>query len=119
MSKRIIEKPELFFCLAGPVGVDLDSVSDALIQQLSLFGYDHFISGSNELRRSFNNNALMAMLSLFQIQKARAKYTGNPELPAHGVAYIIRQLKRPRKFGYSVRYMENRFFRSQPMQILN
>jgi hypothetical protein len=39
MSETIIDTPELFFCLAGPVGVDLDSVSDALIQQLWLFGY--------------------------------------------------------------------------------
>jgi cytidine deaminase len=41
----------------------------------------------------------MALLSLFQIQKAREKHTQNPEQPAHGVAYIIRQLKRPEEIS--------------------
>jgi len=128
MSQKRIERPELFFCLVGPVGIDLDVVHNALADQLRLFGYDSeaihitellptidpslskpfptlydrydkLITRSNELRALFGNNALMAQLAFLLIQGARHKRTGSHQKPAHGTAYIIRQLKRPEEIN--------------------
>ena len=39
MAETTIENPELFFCLAGPIGVDLDNITQAISKTLATFGY--------------------------------------------------------------------------------
>jgi len=122
MSKAKIDRPELFFCLVGPVGVDLEGVYSVVSQQLELYGYkpklinitdvipvivpggavkygslyeryNDLITKSNSLREAFGN-AIMADLALFLIRGARSEFTRSPDKAAEGVAYIVRQLKR-------------------------
>jgi hypothetical protein len=39
-STDILKYPELFFCLAAPIGVDLGTVARILTNQLKIFRYD-------------------------------------------------------------------------------
>lgn len=123
-NDQVIERPGLFFCLCGPIGVNMDVVASAIIEQLKLFGYksefihltdilqaidrslderapslsDHYnrlIESANVYRDKLGRKALMAELGFFQIQEARKRITGDPLKPAHETAYIIRQFKRP------------------------
>ncbi|MDO9419008.1 anti-phage dCTP deaminase [Pararhizobium sp.] len=118
-----IENPELFFCLVGPVGTDLDQVTSAISNQLQLFGYDSetvhlttilpaltgipeqeyptlydrydsLISRSNALREDFDDDSLMAKLGFFLIQDIRDKRQADATKANRPVAYIIRQFKR-------------------------
>ncbi|MDP2803920.1 MAG: anti-phage dCTP deaminase [Phreatobacter sp.] len=133
MAQNKITRPELFFCLAGPVGVDLDAINQRFETQLQQYNYkavhihitellplikeslggpfdtlaeryDRLISGANELRKSLDDDRLMAILSLFQIRAERAKLAeqrdGRAEGDRPGIAYIIRQLKRPEEIRF-------------------
>ncbi|KAB0267954.1 anti-phage dCTP deaminase [Microvirga brassicacearum] len=124
MTSKLVEYPELFFCLAGPIGVDLDETAEAIEQKLKLFGYDvenihitkliplldnklarkfdtlfdrydTLITRSNELRREYGDNSIMAMLSILKIREYRYRKHQDSDKALHKTAYIIRQLKRP------------------------
>jgi len=117
------DRPELFFGLAAPVGVNLEVVMQTLAGLLQNHGYkalpvhltdilpaidethptkfeslfdqyDARIKSANELRRKFGND-IMAAAGLFQIRAKRKAITGSSDKPAPGTAYLIRQLKRP------------------------
>lgn len=123
LSKKIIETPELFFCLVAPIATDLNQVISVLSGQLAIFGYDTeviqitdilpsldesigpkfdtlyqrydtLIRKANDLRDKFGSHDLMAMLSFFLIREARARRDADPAKKDRPVAYIIRQLKR-------------------------
>lgn len=123
-SAPVVDRPELFFCLCGPIGVNLEVVSSAIREQLRLFGYKcedihlteileiidpklkekpeslskrytGLIESANEFRKKTGHKQLMAELGFFLIQNARKRLTEDEIKPAHGTAYIIRQLKRP------------------------
>jgi deoxycytidylate deaminase len=120
-------KPELFFCLCAPIGVNLDRVTDALSAQLSIYGYetriikltemlsvldpklpstfktlfdryDRRIKSANRIRKA-TSDAVMAATSLFMIRSERATISGKESKAANGVAYIIKQLKRPEEIA--------------------
>lgn len=122
------ENPELIFCLAGPLGVDIDKVIQTIEEKLTLFnyrsesirltdilpivdplykppfpsleeGYRERIASANRLCDAFGNH-FMSLAGLFFVQSRRAKYSKDPQVAAEGVAYIIRQLKRPEEIQF-------------------
>ncbi|MCW2319294.1 cytidine deaminase [Rhodoblastus acidophilus] len=128
MTRRKIDFPELFFCIVAPIGTDLDDLTEALGAKLGLLGYhvekihitdvlkvidntlpndfaseydryDKLIKHSNSLRKSFNDDALLAKISFFLIQDKRKKFEEAPAPKKEGIAYIIRQFKRPEEIG--------------------
>lgn len=124
-TKPLIEHPELVFGLAGPLGVDLESLSDSLSHSLSAVGYHavtiklteemmaytaevqapatqayHDLIASKmdyatELCRKYDGPATMALIAIDAIQRKRGEITGSIKKPEPSTAYIIRQLKRP------------------------
>lgn len=123
MSHNKIEFPELFFCLVGPVGVDLDLITESLEEELRNYGYrtknihltDVFksfpnyieikhnslserikslISKGNELRENYGAD-VMARLGIFQIRQERKQSNVGSDQALEKVAYIVRQFKRP------------------------
>ncbi|MFK0382358.1 anti-phage dCTP deaminase [Agrobacterium sp. NPDC090273] len=58
--------------------------------------YASLISQADTVRRSVNNNAALACLAISDIRRVRTRRNGKhqPDQPALGTAYIIRQLKR-------------------------
>jgi cytidine deaminase len=122
-NEIIINQPELFFCLVGPIGTDLEQVSLSISNQLMMFGYDcetvhltsilpaltgekepeyptlydrysNLIDQANALRDDFKDDSLMAKLGFFIIQDIRDKRAADPSKAKKPVAYIIRQFKR-------------------------
>lgn len=118
-----IERPELFFCLAAPIGTDLDQVTNALKSKLKNYEYDievihitkllpavdktfdqnfsgfyekysNLIASANGLREKFEDNSIMAKLALLMIGDCREKRNNNSKLKNKPVAYVIRQFKR-------------------------
>jgi deoxycytidylate deaminase len=120
--------PELFFGIAGPIGVNIEAICDSLANALRLVGYDsaqvHLtkemmayrlpvppekapdsnfytevifkIKYANALCAEFKDAATLARIALRSISNVRPRYSGHSQaLPKTGVAYIIRQLKRP------------------------
>ena len=124
MSKdSLIPQPELFFCLVGPIGTDLEQVTQSITGQLQMFGYDcetvhltkilpavtgepepeyptlydryaSLIDRANSLRDDFKDDSLMAKLGFFMIQDIREARAADPVKAKRPVAYIIRQFKR-------------------------
>ncbi len=124
MKSAKIQFPELFFCLVAPIGTDLDEVNGCLEAQLTRLGYhvepihitdilkvvdanipkdfsseydryDKLILHSNNLRSSFDDDAILAKLAFFLIQDKRNKFRSESSQKFNGIAYIIRQFKRP------------------------
>lgn len=120
---NVIEKPELLFCLVGPVGTDLEQITDLMSSQLRLYGYDiepihltkllpsilgiedagyetlsqrynSLISLSNKLREDTGDDSVMAKLGLMMIQGVRERRLSDPATSSRPVAYVIRQFKR-------------------------
>ncbi len=120
------QKPELFIGLVGPIGVDLDYVQEMLVLELSHLGYSSvplritelmkeiktdisiednsfsakyhsLISYADEVCAKNNSSAALAALVVARIRAERATISGDPENPALGHAYIIRQFKRPQE----------------------
>jgi len=118
------KEPELIFGLVGPIGVDLDYVSNALGDSLSDVGYDartikitdlmrevpadlpldavgyidsfkQRIAYANRVRELLGRNDALAILAVSAIRQFRAEQAGSEEEPLPRQAYIIRQLKRP------------------------
>lgn len=109
---------ELVFGFVGPTGVDLDLACDVLVEQLQAVRYssrvvksrdiislsgavpakeceriEAYMDAGNELREA-NTDAIVALRAIGRIRAIRAEITGDPELPAARVAYIVRSLKR-------------------------
>lgn len=124
MKSTKIKFPELFFYLVAPIGTDLDEVNGCLGSKLASLGYhvepihitdilkvvdanipsdflseydryDKLISHSNNLRSSFDDDAILAKLAFFLIQDRRNKLSSDVLPKYNGIAYIIRQFKRP------------------------
>lgn len=122
-STRVIEKPELFFCLVGPVGTDLDQVSNIISDQLRLYSYDteiihltkvfpallgekedkfdtlidrydSLISRANKLREDTQDDSVMAKVGIMMIQSIRQQRACDLSKSTRPVAYVIRQFKR-------------------------
>lgn len=118
------DHPELIFGLVGPIGVDLESVTEALSSALRDFEYDaqvfritdlmrevkvglpldgtgyvesfqQRIAYANRVREQLGRNEALAILAISAIRQFRAKLGGSVEEPRSKQAYIIRQFKRP------------------------
>lgn len=118
-----IENPELFFCLVGPIGTNIELVSELLVRQLNEYKYDaeiihltsliptilgeenykpkseedrydYLIKKSNHFRKITEDDSIMARLALVMIQDIRNKRSGDATKRNKPVAYIIRQFKR-------------------------
>jgi deoxycytidylate deaminase len=119
-----IKSPELVFGIAGPIGVDIDTITQSLRHALGSVNYrseviklttemrkfpvdipasgptyfDDMISKmnyGNELCRKFRDPAALAGIAIMAIRKARASISFAVNQPVESIAYIIRQLKRP------------------------
>lgn len=117
-------KPELFFGLVGPIGVDLESVQTSLEAELKKVGYGVIPVRATDVMTSVNlpikitensyyekyralieyaddvckvvgSKAALAALCVAEIKRRRLEITGNEGTPADGYAFIIRQFKRP------------------------
>lgn len=102
MSKQSVETndialPELIFGLVGPIGVNLNSVQDALIQSLKNVDYDYhtihitkvleeFLGGEDILGGATYDTELHKKIEL--ANKFREKYKNNNALAALSVSYI-------------------------------
>lgn len=122
-ATEVSKNPELIFGLVGPIGVDLDFVTDKLFEELKKLNYtphkirlsdkmkafdvgvnidetsflnyyDTQISFANKFREECGNPAAMAGLTVSEIRKIR-KNAGDEDTPLIGNAFIVRQLKRP------------------------
>jgi hypothetical protein len=118
------KEPELIFGLVGPIGVDLEYVTDVLSEALSSVSYETRVLRVTELMREVNTglpldatgyidsfrqriayankvrdllqrNDALAILAVSAIRQFRAEQGGSEEEPLAKQAYIIRQLKRP------------------------
>lgn len=120
----VIEFPELIFGLVGPIGVDLDFVSNTLDDSLKSFGYSLWsirltelmrevksdvdlkttssviesynskINYANDLREKYAAKDLLAALAIGAIRKLRPPKIED-EKSVPRTAFIIRQLKTP------------------------
>lgn len=116
--------PELVFGLVGPIGVDLEFVTEVLGDSLAAVGYEartiritelmrevnvelpldgggyiesfkQRIAYANKVREVLQRNDALAIMAVSAIRQFRAEQGGNEEEPLTKQAYIIRQLKRP------------------------
>ncbi|MGL4439388.1 MAG: anti-phage dCTP deaminase, partial [Bosea sp. (in: a-proteobacteria)] len=119
-----IHNPELVFGIVGPIGVNIDSVVDALkdglrtvqyeshvihltdfieddridiiIDKNSYFKkYESLIAYGNAFRSLAKTSSALAGVAVARIREIRKSTKGNADQPALGNAYIIRQFKRP------------------------
>jgi deoxycytidylate deaminase len=133
-----IEKPELFVGIAGPIGVDIDAISISLNDALIGVGYrpvpirlteemtliptdipiqpDDFYAEAiskmrygNAVRNKTRDPAALARLAVQAIRERRKLISGNADLAADGVAYVIRQLKRPEEVEFLRRLYGRQF----------
>jgi deoxycytidylate deaminase len=122
--EETISNPELIFGMAGPIGVDLNGVVNALVNRLRYVRYNAIvihitdymetskidlvidkssyfkkystlIEYANKFRQVTKSDAAMAGLAVNRIRIERAKISGSENDPALGTAFIIRQFKRP------------------------
>lgn len=118
------DHPELIFGLVGPIGVDLEAVTDELKDALRAVGYDsqvfritdlmrevkvglqldatgyvesfkQRIAYANRVREQVGRNDALGILAISAIRQFRQSACGNAEQPVSKQAYIIRQFKRP------------------------
>jgi hypothetical protein len=123
-SLPVEEYPELVFGLVGPIGVDLESVTDCLSKALDDVGYEsktiritelmkevplglpldatgyidsyrQRINYANKVRQVLKRNDALAILAISAIREFRLEATGSTDDPKSKQAYIIRQFKRP------------------------
>jgi hypothetical protein len=125
--KKII-RPELVIGLVAPIGVDMDVVQSQIAAALRQVKYESHlvhitkiiynmtnesrsedkrnfeqkINFSNELRRKYNDNSILAAVAIDHIRKERVKRNkskpnyekGKKNEAIDGFAFIVRQLKR-------------------------
>lgn len=117
-----LKGPELVFGLVGPIGTDLNMVTNVLTEELTRVGYKtvliqisqlmHLLtptlpkSGPEDVRYKTHMTAgtnlrgelgeeVLALLSCIKISAERAARSGDAKVPADRQAYIIRSLKHP------------------------
>lgn len=117
-------QPELIFGIVGPIGVDLEFVTEALSEALAEVGYDtqnfritelmrevkvgldldasgyidsfkQRIAYANKVRELLKRNDALAILAISAIRQFRNEKGGSEEEPLTKQAYVIRQFKRP------------------------
>ena len=127
-------RPELIIGLVGPIGCNIDSVQAQIDAALKQVGYatkaisisegiatlweekhgkkpelaslEDKISAGNDIRRTYENNGILAVYAMMKIRQLRKEihcgrektYPGNVDqasIPTDGTAFIIRQFKRP------------------------
>lgn len=118
------DKPEIFFGLVGPIGVDLETVETTIARELKHLEYESvpiritelmkavetgvelksnsysekyhsLIKYADEVCKLAGSSAALAGLAVAKIRAERQRITGNEKTPALGHAFIIRQFKRP------------------------
>ena len=133
-----IKQPELFVGIAGPIGVDMDAIAVSLSDALIGVGYrpvpirlteemtliptdvpiqtDDFYAEAaskmrygNAIRSRTQDAAALARLAVQAIRYRREDMTGDADLAADGVAYVIRQLKRPEEVEFLRRLYGRQF----------
>ena len=133
-----IAKPELIIGLVGPIGVNLDAVAASLIKTLGELGYSadtirltdvmvhkrvktkkdetsyfgkykSLITYANEFRKLAKTDDAMAGLAVAEIRRHRSTRSGDPNRPALGHAYIVRQFKRPEEIALMRRVYGRKF----------
>ncbi|MBB3017903.1 cytidine deaminase [Microvirga lupini] len=117
--------PELVFGIAGPIGVDVDAITDSLSSALRVVRYQseviklttemkvfatdvsdpkerdfhsevmHKIKYANALCERYQDASTLARIAIRAIASRRREITGQPNKIPEKVAYIVRQLKRP------------------------
>ena len=119
-----LKDPELVFGLVGPIGVDLEYVTEVLAEALHFVGYETHafritelmrevstglpldapgyidsikqrIAYANKVRELLNRNDAMAILAVSAIREFRMEKKGDAEEPLPKHAYVLRQFKRP------------------------
>lgn len=137
-SVPIVSNPELIIGLVGPIGVDLSLVSRAISRVLAELKYQSeeirimdyidnslsitkiddtgyferyksLINRGNDFRRLANSPTALSGLSILAIRQEREKKTGSSELPSLGLAYILRQFKRPEEIELMRRIYGRKF----------
>jgi deoxycytidylate deaminase len=118
---------EIIIGLAGPVGVDLDSIFSFIKESLKIYSYDstqirltdeidkffiydvnvkntdlcseinYKIDKANSFREKFKDPAAMASLGVNAISELRGKISGAKNSPAFGNSFVIRQIKLPQE----------------------
>lgn len=135
---RPAQSTEMVFGLAGPIGVDIDAIVDTLGQALQAVDYrpqsirltremaaytsapaadeaDFYASSrqrmelGNRICQHMQDNAALGRIGLQAIRAMRRSLTGSEDTPAPGVAYIIRQFKRPQEVDLFRRVYGRRF----------
>lgn len=133
-----ITQPELIFGLVGPIGVDMEAISEALGRSLKEVFYDpevihitslirddrisvkidessyykrytSLISYANELRKLATTAAALAGIAIIEIRDRRHRRTGSKETPAFKTAFIVRQFKRPEEIELMRRVYGRKF----------
>lgn len=123
MELNPIKNPELIIGLVGPIGVDLETITNDLNDALKkvnyrtkhihltktmrelfstltisdesyLSKYNSLIKCADTLREATENKAAMAHLAVLAIQQLRKEENQKTNEPLLGCAYIIRQFKR-------------------------
>ncbi len=124
---RSLRQPELVIGVAGPIGVQISWLEDSLANSLRAVNYrirpikltvemmsfpakvatrggiDYFsdvkykMDYATELCRKSDDAAFLARLAIRAIQRERNSITGAEKQVPDGVAYIVRQLKRPQE----------------------
>ena len=117
--------PDLIFGLVGPIGVDLEYITQSLSDSLVSYNYNAVvipltrvmqeincsksiidtddlnssysmkIEYANELRRKFKANDILAALAVSAIQKRRRELIHDQSRKDSGRAFIVRQFKTP------------------------
>lgn len=124
VSLPVEDHPELIFGLVGPIGVDLESVTECLSNALAEVGYkactiritelmkevplalpldasgyiDSFkqrIDYANKVCEVLGRKDALAIMAISAIREFRLEATKNVDEPKPKQAYIIRQFKRP------------------------
>jgi deoxycytidylate deaminase len=117
-------RPELIFALVGAAGTRLDDLAEALKRELRAFNYEavdirlsdlltnfhewtpqsetsesvritHLQQIGNKFRERVKDGGALARAAIVEVRKYRAAVSGSPDLPASGLAYVVRQLKHP------------------------
>lgn len=139
-SEPFRDLPELFFAIAGAIGIDVDEIEASLTRALDSVGYgvetikltdqmaeygpttplpkgadydskmNYKMDVGNELCARYEDNATLARIGVRAVRNRRHSKTGNFDQARNATAYLIRQLKRPEEVALFRRVYGPRFF---------
>ena len=121
-----IEGPELVFGLVGPIGTDMNFVSETLSNELSKVRYrcceikvskllhdipefadlpdapaekryNAHMDAGNKVRKKFETGDALALLAVAAIRQKRKSLTGSRGSPSPYTAYLLNQFKHPKE----------------------